>query len=162
MYIAHVTHTCNTCTAIAAVTSSGLKRMSYAKRIFLPIRQRPLEVCLRPELHCLPAVCNNDDTAYRELHFTMPLTDPPLRGDAQTPCLVEWQIWFSENSILRCTVMYLPDEPNRRAVWTRFESVKVRVSSEVSRSFVLRVKSFSYALRAEIIFIRGKIDSLEG
>lgn len=61
--------------------------MSHAKRIFLPIRQwspeaartpAALEICFAP-LHCLPAVYNNDDAAYRELHFAMPLTDHQLR-----------------------------------------------------------------------------------
>lgn len=59
--------------------------MSHAKRIFLPIRQWPaaartpaaLEICAGP-IHCLPAVYNNDDAAYRELHFAMPLTDHRL------------------------------------------------------------------------------------
>lgn len=126
MYIAHVTYTCSTRDCRRHVERFE-KDVACKANLPSDSTKATLEVCLRPKLHCLPAVCNNDDTAYRELHFTMPLTDPPLRGDAQTPCLVEWQIWFSENSVLSIVIC----RTNRRAVWTRFESVKVRVSSEI-------------------------------
>ena len=74
------------------VTSSSSKRMSHAKRTFLPIRQWPTAApVLRSlhsryavtRLHCLPAVYNNDDAAYRELHFAMPLTDHRLRPESE-------------------------------------------------------------------------------
>ena len=67
------------------------KRMSHAKRTFLPIRQWPTAAPVRSlhsryaltRLHCLPAVYNNDDAAYRELHFAMPLTDHRLRPERE-------------------------------------------------------------------------------
>lgn len=82
------------------ITSSGLKRTSHAKRIFLPIRQwRRARVrrlhpryARAPALHCLPAVCNNDDAAYRELHFAMPLTDHSIAKNCLKLLAVERQI----------------------------------------------------------------------
>lgn len=139
--------------------------MSHAKRnIPSDSTKATLEVCLRPELHCLPAVCNNDGTAYRELHFTMPLADLPLRGIAQTPCRRMTNTIFGKLSFKKYTYSYVDAErkPNRHAVWTCFESLKKLESShQSSRSFVSPIKSFSYALQAEIIFIHEKTERID-
>lgn len=154
------------------ITSSGSKRMSHANANLpsdstMVVRGRrgeggeghPYAGCTR-DIVCVRyppcrivyrvAVCNND-AAYRELHFAMPLTDHRCEEPFKL-FVVERQIRFSPVRPNSETHTPLSNKPNRRVV---FCTSRARESSYASL-FLLRTKSCGRALQEERIFIRGK------
>lgn len=93
-------------------------------------------VCARSPPYCIVylAVCNNDDAAYRELHFTMPLTDHRCE-ELFKLLVVKWQIRFSP---VHRALKYTFTEPIESSRCITYFGVHERVHQRVY--VLLRIK----------------------